>query len=479
VRRLAAATLALLLLGANPAAAADDPGRCPEPGTGRVVHCRHTVVRGEWLWSIARANLRQDFGQARPANRTVHRRAAEIRSYNPGIDADHLRPGQVLRLYPWVGAPATPPPPPALPSNVTVAPVGAHHADAQAVAIDASGRIVTAGQLSNTIGVFRFDAAGRLDTSFGSGGHVSTLVGTFARATAVAVQPDGRMVVAGATNPRAGSTESDAVVVRYLPTGALDPSFGTRTFADGDFTAATGVAVDAEGRIVVVGLSHDDVLVLRYLPDGTLDPTFGTAGRVATDVTGGLDVANAVAIDGAGRIVVVGTSQSASQGTGQGGFVVRYLPTGALDPSFPRVLIERSPFDEYRAVQLAADGSILAAGSRTVDQQTRAVAVLDRFGPDATLLEHRETPAGTFAAARGLAGGVVVGRTDDQAFVIDRAGQARLVSFGAAKSALFAATLDGSGQVVAAGCTCDGAGGFGRGGREIPSAVVVARYPAS
>jgi uncharacterized delta-60 repeat protein len=230
---------------------------------------------------------------------------------------------------------------------------------------------------------------------------------------------------------------------------------------------------------VVVGLSHDDVLVLRYLADGTPDPTFGTAGRVATDLAGGLDVANAVAIDAAGRIVVVGTSQAAAGGTGQGGFVVRYLPTGALDPSFPQVRTERSPFDEYRAVQLAADGSIVVAGSRTVDQQTKAVAVLDRFGPDAALLEHRETAAGTFAAARGLAGGVVVGRTDDQAFVVDRAGQARLTSFGTAKSAFFAAALDGSGQVVAAGCTCDGAGGFGRGGREIPSAVVVARYPTS
>ena len=117
------------------------------------------------------------------------------------------------------------------------------------------------------------------------------------------------------------------------------------------------------------------------------------------------------------------------------------------------------------------------AGNRTVDQQTKAVAVLDRFGADGTLVEHRETPAGTFASARGLAGSAVVGRTDDQAFVVDPQGRARLLSFGTTESALFAATVDGSGQLVAAGCTCDGAGAFGRGGREIPSAVAVARFP--
>jgi uncharacterized delta-60 repeat protein len=458
MRRLAAAALALLVLTATPAGAADD-GRCAEPGTGRAVHCRHTVVRGEWLWKIARTNLRQDFGQARPTDTAVAHRAAEIRAANPSIDADHLRPGQVLRLYAWVGSPAPRP---------GYATVGDHYADAQAVAVDPQGRIVTAGQLSDSIGVFRFHADTTLDTSFGTGGHVQTLVGTFARATALAVQPDGRMVVAGATSPTRSTPESDAFVLRYLPTGAVDTAFGTRTIADGELTAATGVALDPAGRIVLVGVTHDDLLVARFLPDGTPDPAFGTAGRVRTDL-GAVDVADAVAIDGEGRIVVAGTSGGAA-------VLVRYLPTGAVDPAFPTVRTNRSPFDDYRAVQVRADGTIVAAGSRTTDQQTRGVTVLDRYDADGTLLDHRETGFGSFATARGLAGGAIVGRADDRALIVDPAGQPRAAVLGAPTSAYFAATLDASGRLIAAGCTCDGNGAFGRGGIEIPSSVVVGRY---
>jgi uncharacterized delta-60 repeat protein len=464
MRRLAAAGLALLVLTAAPAAAADDDGRCPEPGTGRVVHCRHTVARGEWLWRIARTNLRQDFGQSRPADRTVARRAAEIRAYNPSVDADHLRPGQVLRLYPWVGAQ-----PAARPGYASV---GQHFADAQAVAIDPEGRIVTAGQLSDSVGVFRFHADTTLDTSFGSGGHVQTLVGTFARATGLAIQPDGRMVVTGATSPIQGSTRSDAFVLRYLPRGAADTAFGTPTIAD---ASATGVALDAAGRIVVVGSSGDDVLVARFLPDGTADPTFGTAGVVRTDL-GGTDVASAVAVDGAGRIVVAGTSQAAAGGNA--GILLRYLPDGAADPAFPAVRTSRSPFDQHRAVQVRADGTIAVAGSRTTNEQTQGVTVLDHYDATGTLLDHREVGIGgnTFAEGLGLAGDVVVGRVDGRALVVDAAGQPRFAVAGAARSTYFAATVDRTGHLVAAGCTCDGTGAFGRGGREIPSSVVVGRY---
>jgi uncharacterized delta-60 repeat protein len=463
MRRLAAAALAFLLLAAAPAAAADD-GRCAEPGTGRVVHCRHTVVRGEWLWSIARTNLRQDFGQARPADRAVARRAAEIRSYNPAVDVDHLRPGQVLRLYPWVGAQPAPRP--------GYASVGQHHADAQAVAIDPQGRIVTAGQLSNSVGVFRFHPDTTLDTSFGTGGHVQTLVGTFAHATGLAIQPDGRMVVTGSMNPIQGSTRSDAFVLRYLPSGAVDTAFGTPTIAD---AFATGVALDPAGRIVVVGLSGDDVLVARFLPDGTADPTFGTAGVVRTDL-GGTDVASAVAVDGAGRIVVAGTSQAATGGNA--GIVLRYLPDGAADPTFPTVRTSRSPFDDYRAVQVRADGTIAVAGSRTTNEQTQGVTVLDHYDTTGTLLDHREVGIGgnTFAAGLGLAGDAVVGRVDGRALVVDAAGRPHLAVAGATRSTYFAATIDGTGHLVAAGCTCDGSGAFGRGGIEIPSSVVVGRY---
>ena len=100
--------------------------------------------------------------------------------------------------------------------------------------------------------------------------------------------------------------------------GDLDPSFGAdgmvTTDFNGNYDVGYDVAVDAVGRIVVVGTTalpgyRPDFAVVRYLPDGSLDTAFGGGdGKVETDFAGWDDFANAVVIDSAGRIVVVGTA---------------------------------------------------------------------------------------------------------------------------------------------------------------------------
>ena len=106
-------------------------------------------------------------------------------------------------------------------------PVRAEYGEVGAAAPDGDGRIVVAGWLgdgpsASRIGLVRVDVDGALDAGFGVQGVVHTAVGAWSRADAVAVQPDGRIVVGG----RASIGTEDFALVRYLPDGSLDPSFG-------------------------------------------------------------------------------------------------------------------------------------------------------------------------------------------------------------------------------------------------------------
>jgi uncharacterized delta-60 repeat protein len=215
-----------------------------------------------------------------------------------------------------------------------------------AVAVDSIGRIVVAG--SSEVGVFddfgvvRYTADGGLDTSFGTGGKVTT---GFGRGNdigyGVVIDSAGRIIVAGMAY---NGIDNDFAVVRYTRTGTLDSAFGiggkvTTDFAGGD-DIGWGVAVDSADRIVVAGhatTGNEELFaVVRYTPAGVLDTSFGTGGIVTTDVNAdGIgtspDVAKAVAIDLQGRVVVAGYSDNDYNDDVA---VVRYTPVGALDTTF-------------------------------------------------------------------------------------------------------------------------------------------------
>jgi uncharacterized delta-60 repeat protein len=143
---------------------------------------------------------------------------------------------------------------------------------------------------------------------------------------AVAVQPDGKVVVAG-------SGGGDFVVARYRSDGTLDPGFGgdgwTRTDFGGD-DRAEAVTVAPDGKIVVAGGGGPapDFAVARYQPDGSPDRGFH-GGTVTTDL-GGVDAATTVDIQG-GKVLVGGGS---TRQRGAEGVLVRYTGAGALDASF-------------------------------------------------------------------------------------------------------------------------------------------------
>ncbi len=138
---------------------------------------------------------------------------------------------------------------------------------------------------------------------------------TAERLNGVRVDAEGRIVVTGEIH-RQEDDGRDLVVARYLPSGMLDASFGDGGIVSVDFDGGRDVghdlAVDAEGRIVVVGRAYSNgrygAAVLRLMPDGTPDAGFGNSGKLVLHVGETSDRADAVAIDGRGRIVVAGRS---------------------------------------------------------------------------------------------------------------------------------------------------------------------------
>ena len=168
--------------------------------------------------------------------------------------------------------------------------------------------------------------------------------------------------------------------VAQAAAGDLDPTFGSAGMVTTDINRSTdianAVAVQADGKLVVVGqtykqndFSDEDFVVTRYNPDGTLDTTFGRGGKVRTDFPGLAAVPSSVVIQPDGKIVVAGGAFPLF--TFAGNFeVVRYNPNGSLDRSFGNGGIVTTTFPEgsYASdVALAPDGKIIAAGTVFVD----------------------------------------------------------------------------------------------------------------
>ena len=158
-------------------------------------------------------------------------------------------------------------------------------------------------------------SAGDLVAGFGLGGKVITdFSGNIDMAGAVAVYPDGRIVVAGASELTNSFFETDIALARYNPDGSLDQTFGNGGLVTTDFNRnenAAAVAIQPDGKIVVAGSTsrssgRNDFLVVRYNEDGTFDSSFGQDGLVTTDFYNSSASATDVAITPNGEIVVGG-----------------------------------------------------------------------------------------------------------------------------------------------------------------------------
>ena len=193
---------------------------------------------------------------------------------------------------------------------------------ARAVAVQADGKIVAAGEVDgggqSNFALARYLPDGTLDPTFGTGGMVTTALSVandFARA--VAVLPDGKLLVAG--NAVVGGSIQLALA-RYLADGTPDISFGTGGFRTYDLGSGDDVcedmAIAPDGKIVLAGANAgatDDFAVLRCLADGTPDTGFGVNGVITSSFGSSTDVLNAVVVQPDGKIVVGGQSYNGSK----------------------------------------------------------------------------------------------------------------------------------------------------------------------
>lgn len=242
----------------------------------------------------------------------------------------------------------------------------------KSVAVQTDGKIVVAGSSFNTsfisrIAVARYNSDGTLDNTFGSSGTVTTSAGiSWSYCNSMAIQPDGKIVVAGYCN---NGTDMDFFVARYNTNGMLDNTFNSTgivltDFGSGD-DAAFRVRIQSDGKIVVAGSAdngtYKDFGVARYNADGTLDNTFGSAGKVTTGL-GSFSTAYGLAIQTDGKIVVAGFVSF----TNSDFAVVRYNTDGSLDNTFNstgKVITSiQSGDDICNSVALQNDDKIILCG---------------------------------------------------------------------------------------------------------------------
>jgi uncharacterized delta-60 repeat protein len=233
------------------------------------------------------------------------------------------------------------------------------------------GKVLVAGSFDGTtlnFGLARFNPDGSLDDTFDGDGRVVTdFSGTDEDAYAMALQPDGKIILAGTTSNI--GTRNDFAVVRYNPNGSLDTSFGgdglVTTDVLGNVDYASGVVLQADNKIVVAGYSWNgtnyDFTLVRYNPDGGLDGGFSDDGKVSTDF-GKSDYAYAIIRTG-DKLVVAGKSGT---GSGEDFALARYNANGSLDTSFDtdgKVVTDfLSGLDRGRALIQQADGKLVVTG---------------------------------------------------------------------------------------------------------------------
>ncbi len=250
-----------------------------------------------------------------------------------------------------------------------------------AIAIQSDGKIVVVGAAatSTTVSDFaiaRYTSAGVLDTTFDGDGKVTTdFSGRTDAATAVLIQPDGKIVLGGSSVSSTGN--KDFALARYNSDGSLDATFGSGGIVTTDIEPIFGDAVTRlilqGSSIIAVGSSNNssgdkDFALARYTSAGVLDTTFGSSGKTKTDFGTNGDGATTVAFFSDGRLLVAGTSSTlvSSIPTSSDFAMARYSADGILDASFGtsgKVTTSINVLDAITSVVFQSDGKIVAAGS--------------------------------------------------------------------------------------------------------------------
>ncbi|MDQ3712260.1 MAG: FG-GAP-like repeat-containing protein [Acidobacteriota bacterium] len=268
--------------------------------------------------------------------------------------------------------------------GIVIVPIGAGSDQAYAVAVQTDGRIVVAGQSNNgtndQIALVRLNANGSLDNSFDGDGKVTAPVTSGSEyAFAMRIQSDGKIVTAGYS----GSPNIDFLIARFNTNGSLDTAFGTNgkvftNFGGNDYS--TALALTPDDKIVAAGFTNanatNDFTVARYNTNGSLDTSFDGDGKATTIDVNSRDEAFAVAVQPNGRILVGGTS---TVNENQDFSLIRYNFDGSLDTTFGtngKVTTSLGNMEDViRALAIQPDGYAVAAGYKQINSQAYNFAV--------------------------------------------------------------------------------------------------------
>ncbi|MDB5324320.1 MAG: Delta-60 repeat-containing protein [Phycisphaerales bacterium] len=251
--------------------------------------------------------------------------------------------------------------------------------------------VLLCGTTDNTTDTWRFNADGSPDNSFGAAGVARLDVGTVQNNNAIAVQPDGRVLVIRGIDIDPITFGRKWEVRRLTASGAPDATFGTRGIALIGLNGRSGdpyaIALQPDGRIVIAGEVDStqidgttDFAVARLNANGTTDRAFGTAGLVITSFPPSVftsyhsvfDVAQAIAIQADGKIVVIGADEVNARSpfdVTQRFAIARYNPNGSLDKSFGidgKQTTQLGDSSSPTAALITPDAKLLAVGDASV-----------------------------------------------------------------------------------------------------------------
>jgi uncharacterized delta-60 repeat protein len=250
--------------------------------------------------------------------------------------------------------------------------VGQRNAEANSVAIQADGKIVLAGHCTDGCGydvlaLCRLNSDGTFDSSFGNKGTVVTNLTSLG--SPMVIQPDGRIIVAGAAYD--GVANYSVTLTRFLSTGALDASFGSGGVATNivgtNSASPTAIALQSNGKIVVgasTSVSGNDIAILRCNTNGALDTTWNGSGKVFTVIGSSGDQMGAVAVQSDGKVIDAGLSGFSTVDKFS---MVRCATNGTLDNSFGSfgrvaTAVPNETYSGAYGMVLQPDGRIILAG---------------------------------------------------------------------------------------------------------------------
>lgn len=236
------------------------------------------------------------------------------------------------------------------------------------VALQPDGKIVIAGQSRPNLLVARYNTDGSFDDTFGGKGWVTVSNG--GRAYSLALQDDGKIVTGGVND----GSSSGFILVRVETDGTPDSSFGVNGKVVTDFGGneyIKDIAIGADGKIIAAGKAYDyrtaseNIALIRYSQDGSIDSNFGIQGYVTTVIEGYYSSANNILIDEANNKIIAVCNFFDFDGSTGDFLVVRYNKDGSLNDNFGEGGIQTTDFGGSNGGQdgvLQPDGKIVAVG---------------------------------------------------------------------------------------------------------------------